>query len=95
MLMKNADTAMFRSKKVGPGGYVVHTPEDAYALNRLSLSTRLRKAVELKQWMLHYQPLIELDTGRMFGVEALIRWPEPNGGLVPPESSSPSRKRWD
>ncbi len=83
-LMKNADTAMFTSKKLGPGGYLVHTNQDADAMSRLSMSTRLRKAVELKQWMLHYQPLIELDTGTMFGVEALIRWPEPNGGLVSP-----------
>jgi diguanylate cyclase (GGDEF)-like protein/PAS domain S-box-containing protein len=83
-LLKNADTALFRSKKVGPGGYQVHTVDDADAMSRLSLSTRLRKAVEQKQWMLHYQPLIELATGQMFGVEALIRWPEPNGGLVPP-----------
>ena len=83
-LLKNADTAMFRSKKAGPGGYVVHAREDASALTRLSLSTRLRKAVEQQQWMLHYQPLIELATGQMFGVEALIRWPEPNGGLVQP-----------
>jgi len=83
-LMKNADAAMFRSKKAGPGGYVVHTADDADAMIRLSLSTRLRKAVEQKQWTLHYQPLIELSTGAMFGVEALIRWPEPSGGLVPP-----------
>ena len=83
-LLKNADTAMFTSKKLGPGGYLVHTNEHGDAMNRLSMSTRLRKAVELKQWTLHYQPLIELDTGGMFGVEALIRWPEPNGGLVPP-----------
>jgi EAL domain-containing protein (putative c-di-GMP-specific phosphodiesterase class I) len=48
------------------------------------MSTRLRKAVEQKQWMLHYQPLIDLASGRMLGVEALIRWPEPSGGLVPP-----------
>jgi diguanylate cyclase (GGDEF)-like protein/PAS domain S-box-containing protein len=83
-LLKNADTAMFRSKKAGPGGYVVHAAEDASAMSRLSLSTRLRKAVETKQWVLHYQPLIELGSGRMYGVEALIRWPEPNGSLVPP-----------
>jgi diguanylate cyclase (GGDEF)-like protein/PAS domain S-box-containing protein len=83
-LLKNADTAMFRSKKAGPGGYLVHTADDADAMTRLSLSTRLRKAVEQKQWTLHYQPLVELDSGRMFGVEALIRWPEPSGGLVPP-----------
>jgi diguanylate cyclase (GGDEF)-like protein/PAS domain S-box-containing protein len=83
-LMKNADTAMFRSKKAGPGGYVMHEADDADALSKLSLSTRLRKAVEQKSWMLHYQPLIDLRSGSMFGVEALIRWPEPNGGLVPP-----------
>ena len=83
-LMKNADTAMFRSKKTGPASYLVYRAEGADALTRLSLSTRLRKAVKQEQWMLHYQPLIELATGRMYGVEALIRWPEPNGGLVQP-----------
>ncbi|HEX5937239.1 MAG TPA: EAL domain-containing protein [Actinomycetota bacterium] len=83
-LMKNAETAMFRSKRSGPGGYVLHAKEDADSTIRLSLSTRLRRAVELEQWMLHYQPLIDLRTGQMDGVEALIRWPEPNGGLVPP-----------
>ena len=62
----------------------MHTINAGDAMTRLSMSTRLRKAVEQKQWMLHYQPLIELDSGRMYGVEALIRWPEPNGGLVPP-----------
>ncbi len=83
-LLKNAETAMFESKKIGPGGFVVHTRKSGDAMTRLSLSTRLRKAVEQKQWMLHYQPLIELTTGNMFGVEALIRWPDPDGGLVPP-----------
>ena len=83
-LLTNAETAMFESKRIGPGGFVVHTINSGDAMIRLSMSTRLRKAVEQKQWMLHYQPLIELDSGRMYGVEALIRWPEPSGGLVPP-----------
>jgi len=83
-LLTNAETAMFESKRIGPGGCVVHSADTGDAMNRLSMSTRLRKAVEQKQWMLHYQPLIELDSGRMYGVEALIRWPEPSGGLVPP-----------
>jgi diguanylate cyclase (GGDEF)-like protein/PAS domain S-box-containing protein len=83
-LLKYAETAMFRSKRSGPGGYVLHAKDDADAIVRLSLSTRLRRAVEQEQWMLHYQPLIDLRTGDMDGVEALIRWPEPNGGLVPP-----------
>ncbi|HVF07481.1 MAG TPA: EAL domain-containing protein [Actinomycetota bacterium] len=83
-LLTNAETAMFQSKRMGPGGFVVHSTDTGDAMTRLSMSTRLRKAVEQKQWMLHYQPLIELDSGRMYGVEALIRWPGPNGGLVPP-----------
>jgi diguanylate cyclase (GGDEF)-like protein/PAS domain S-box-containing protein len=83
-LLKNAETAMFRSKRSGPGGYVLHAKDDADSIVRLSLSTRLRRAVEQEQWMLHYQPLIDLETGEMDGVEALIRWPEPNGGLVQP-----------
>jgi diguanylate cyclase (GGDEF)-like protein/PAS domain S-box-containing protein len=84
MLLKNAETAMFRAKRSGPGGYVLHAKDDADSIVRLSLSTRLRRAVEHEQWMLHYQPLIDLRTTEMTGVEALIRWPEPNGGLVPP-----------
>ena len=83
-LLKNAETAMFRSKRSGPGGYVIHSTDDADAIVRLSLSTRLRRAVEQQQWMLHYQPLMDLESAEMVGVEALIRWPEPNGGLVPP-----------
>ena len=83
-LLKNAETAMFESKKIGPGGFIVHTRSSGSSMTRLSMSTRLRKAVEQKQWMLHYQPLVELRSGQMYGVEALIRWPEPNGGLVPP-----------
>jgi diguanylate cyclase (GGDEF)-like protein/PAS domain S-box-containing protein len=83
-LLKNAETAMFRSKRSGPGGYVLHAKDNADSIVRLSLSTRLRRAVEQEQWMLHYQPLIDLGTAAVIGVEALIRWPEPNGGLVPP-----------
>jgi EAL domain-containing protein (putative c-di-GMP-specific phosphodiesterase class I) len=51
---------------------------------KLSMTTRLRKAVENQNWMLHYQPIIDLLEGKMVGVEALIRWNDPNGGLVPP-----------
>jgi EAL domain-containing protein (putative c-di-GMP-specific phosphodiesterase class I) len=56
----------------------------AEALGKLSLSTRLRKAVENQNWTLHYQPVVDLSDGTMKGVEALIRWADPNGGLVPP-----------
>jgi diguanylate cyclase (GGDEF)-like protein/PAS domain S-box-containing protein len=83
-LLRNADAAMFRAKQSGPGGYVVHRADDTDARTKLSLSTRLRKAVDQQSWTLHYQPLIDLVTGDMFGVEALIRWPDPTGSLVPP-----------
>jgi diguanylate cyclase (GGDEF)-like protein/PAS domain S-box-containing protein len=83
-LLKNADTAAYRAKRAGPGAYVLHRADEQDALTKLSLSTRLRKAVEQRAWMLHYQPIVDLADGRMVGVEALIRWPEPGGGLVPP-----------
>ncbi len=83
-LLRNADSAVYLAKETGPGGYVLNHLENDGALSKLSLSTRLRKAVEQEDWALHYQPLINLFTGEMFGVEALIRWPDPAGGLVPP-----------
>jgi diguanylate cyclase (GGDEF)-like protein/PAS domain S-box-containing protein len=83
-ILKHADNAMFRSKQAGPGGSVMHAASDVDSMGKLSLSTRLRKAVENQSWMLHYQPLIDLSTGGMIGVEALIRWPEPGGGLIQP-----------
>jgi diguanylate cyclase (GGDEF)-like protein/PAS domain S-box-containing protein len=87
-LIRDADTAMYRSKRTAPGGYAIYVDEDEDLLGKLSLSTRLRKAVENQNWELHYQPIVDLADGqadgRMTGVEALIRWNDPNGGLVPP-----------
>ncbi|HET7235319.1 MAG TPA: EAL domain-containing protein [Actinomycetota bacterium] len=83
-LLRNADAAMYQSKKAGPGGYVVYSDEGADPLGKLSLTTRLRKAVDNEDWELHYQPVVALAGGSMVGVEALIRWNDPNGGLVPP-----------
>ena len=83
-LIRNADVAMYQSKKAGPGGYLVYSDEGADALGKLSLTTRLRKAVENQNWELHYQPVVALAGGSMTGVEALIRWNDPKGGLVPP-----------
>jgi diguanylate cyclase (GGDEF)-like protein len=83
-LLKNADTAMYQSKKAEPGGYVVYASGSDEAVERLSLTTRLRRAVEQKHWVLHWQPIVDLDSGATTGLEALIRWREPNGGIVPP-----------
>ena len=83
-LLKNADTAMYQSKKSDPGGYVVYASGAEDASERLSLTTRLRRAVEQQHWVLHWQPVVDLEEGTVSGAEALIRWREPNGGLVPP-----------
>ena len=83
-LLKNADTAMYQSKNGGPGGYVVFADTSTDALTKLSLRTRLRKAVEEERWVLHYQLILDLATGEARGAEALVRWRDPNGGLIPP-----------
>ena len=83
-LLKNADTAMYQSKKAEPGGYVVYASGSDEAVERLSFTTRLRRAVEQKHWVLHWQPIVDLESGESTGLEALIRWREPNGGIVPP-----------
>ncbi|HEY6566879.1 MAG TPA: EAL domain-containing protein [Actinomycetota bacterium] len=83
-LLKNADTAMYQSKKHEPGGYVVYATSGDDPLKKLSMTTRLRRAVEQENWVLHYQPVVNLLDGSVDGVEALVRWQDPNGGIVPP-----------
>jgi diguanylate cyclase (GGDEF)-like protein/PAS domain S-box-containing protein len=88
-LQRNADAAMYESKKAGPAGYVVSSAGAFDSAAKLQFVTRLRKAVESQRWMLHYQPVLELTTGQMIGVEALIRWIEPDGTMVPPNEFIP------
>lgn len=83
-LLQNADAAMYQSKKTAPGGYFIHADPSDDAMEKLSFTTRLRRAVENQNWMLHYQPVVDLAQGSMVGVEALLRWQDPNGGLIPP-----------
>jgi diguanylate cyclase (GGDEF)-like protein/PAS domain S-box-containing protein len=83
-LLKNADAAMYRSKRQGPGGHVRYSAETTETANQLSFATRLRRAVEERQWLLHYQPIVDLATGDTVEVEALVRWMEPGKGMVPP-----------
>jgi diguanylate cyclase (GGDEF)-like protein/PAS domain S-box-containing protein len=83
-LLRNAEAAMYQSKKSGPAGYVVSARGSVDSSAKLQFVTRLRKAVDQRRWVLHYQPVIELSTGEMVGVEALIRWREPDGSLIPP-----------
>ncbi|MEA2580188.1 MAG: hypothetical protein QOE83_1080 [Actinomycetota bacterium] len=88
-LMRNAEAAMYDSKKAGPSGHVVSSRGDVDSAGKLRFVTRLRKAVEAQQWTLFYQPVVELSTGRMTGVEALIRWIEPDGTIIGPAEFIP------
>jgi diguanylate cyclase (GGDEF)-like protein/PAS domain S-box-containing protein len=83
-LLKQADAAMYRSKRSAPGGHAVFAGDSGDPLNKLSLATRLRKAVDEKAWVLQYQPVVDLNERRMVGVEALIRWRQPGGELIAP-----------
>jgi diguanylate cyclase (GGDEF)-like protein/PAS domain S-box-containing protein len=83
-LLRQAHAAMYQSKRRGPGGADVYSSEGMDASRRLSFSTRLRKAVEQQHWVMHYQPIVDLTSASMVGVEALIRWRDPAGGLIAP-----------
>jgi diguanylate cyclase (GGDEF)-like protein/PAS domain S-box-containing protein len=83
-LLRNADAAMYQAKRSAPGSHIIHEGRDGGGQDKLAVSARLRRAVDLRSWVLHYQPIIDLGDGRMRGVEALIRWLEPEGGLLAP-----------
>lgn len=88
-LQRNAEAAMYESKKAGPAGYVVSSRGTFDSAAKLRFVTRLRKAVESQRWTLLYQPIVDLETDRMKGVEALIRWVEPDGTMVSPAEFIP------
>jgi diguanylate cyclase (GGDEF)-like protein/PAS domain S-box-containing protein len=89
-LIKNADTAMYQAKENGRQSYQFFTPAmNVRAVQRQSIEESLRRAVERREFVLHYQPKISLKTGQITGGEALLRWIHPTRGLVPPAEFIP------
>ncbi len=84
-LLKNADAAMYRAKESGRDNFQFFSAEmNARALDRLVMTNNLRAALERDEFLLHYQPIFDLASGRLNAVEALVRWQHPKDGLVPP-----------
>jgi len=84
-LMRDADVAMYRAKADGKNRIVTFEPAmQARVMRRVQLETELRNGVEIGQFVLHYQPLIDLETLKIIGVEALVRWEHPARGLLGP-----------
>ena len=89
-LIKNADNALSRAKEQGRNHYQFYTDDmNATAFERLMLESRLRRALELGELQIHYQPKVSLLDGTVVGVEALLRWSHPDLGLVPPAEFIP------
>ena len=89
-LLQKADTAMYHAKEAGRNGHRFFTEQmNLQVVEHLTLETRLRKALENKEFVLHYQPQMELNEGTIVGVEALIRWNSPHDGLVSPAKFIP------
>jgi diguanylate cyclase (GGDEF)-like protein/PAS domain S-box-containing protein len=91
-LLEHADIAMYQAKASG-GTRTRHYTADDAAMTRLSLAGRLRGALERGELVLHYQPLVELESGRMVGAEALLRWCDPERGMIPPGEFIPLAER--
>ncbi|MBD2510267.1 EAL domain-containing protein [Nostoc muscorum FACHB-395] len=89
-LLRDADTAMYRAKAQGRAKYHVFNPAmHQEAIQLLELENDLRRAVERQEFLVYYQPIVSLITGRISGFEALVRWQHPIRGLVPPTEFIP------
>lgn len=84
-LLRDADTAMYRAKARGSGGYEIFDQEmRSRAIGRLRVETDLRRALDRGEFFLCYQPVVSLATQEILGFEALVRWRQPDGTIVPP-----------
>ena len=92
-LIQHADVAMYLAKDGRTGVAVYDEEQDRYSPDRLALIGELRRAIDQGELTLHYQPQVEPETGRVGGVEALLRWQHPERGLVPPDEFIPLAER--
>jgi diguanylate cyclase (GGDEF)-like protein len=84
-LLANADAAMYRAKEMGRDNFQFYTPElNTKVHEKFLLQKELRNAILRSEFVVHYQPQVDLRTGRIFAVEALIRWQHPSHGMVAP-----------
>jgi diguanylate cyclase (GGDEF)-like protein/PAS domain S-box-containing protein len=89
-VMKKADLAMYRAKDMGRNNYQFYQPEmNATVGARMNLERRLRRALRDGEFLLHYQPQVDMATRQIVGIEALVRWRDPEQGLVSPASFIP------
>jgi diguanylate cyclase (GGDEF)-like protein len=89
-LLKNADVAMYAAKRSGKGRYeVFNSSMNEGVLERLELKAELQRAVERNEFVLHYQPLVDLESSEIIGAEALVRWNHPKRGLIAPSEFIP------
>jgi diguanylate cyclase (GGDEF)-like protein len=90
MLIRNADSAMYHAKQQGKAGYLYYSEAmNVASVERLTLESGLRRALEQDRLELHYQPQIDLVSGRVIGAEALLRWKDPERGYISPATFIP------
>jgi diguanylate cyclase (GGDEF)-like protein/PAS domain S-box-containing protein len=88
-LLKNADISMYRAKEQGKNNFQFYSAQmNVHTLERLALESNLRRALERSEFLLHYQPKVDIASGRIIGMEALVRWQQ-SGKLMPPAQFIP------
>ena len=93
-LLRNADSALYKAKKAGREGYALYTEElTTHAQYRVEVASDLRRALEQQELRVYYQPVHDLKTSRLIGVEALVRWQHPVRGLISPGEFIPIAER--
>jgi diguanylate cyclase (GGDEF)-like protein/PAS domain S-box-containing protein len=88
-LLREADTAMYRVKDEGGDFRVFNSAMYERAFSRLEVENDLRRAIEEEEFVIHYQPMVDLHTGELWGMEALVRWDHPERGLLEPSEFVP------